>query len=154
MRIADSQVVRDLPLVMDDTPVLETVRTGAPVATHPFYLWQPPPLNERIKAQRGMFVIGEIASNPSVRSYSTLGLELVPSGDEQTRVGKLLDPAVGRYVSEGPPRLVVFRLRGTLRRQLLGVLAKRFGYTTQSIYPDFNGFARANAASTLLNPSY
>jgi hypothetical protein len=66
----------------------------------------------------------------------------------------LLDPKVGRYISDGPPRLVVFRLNLGLRKQLLEVLAKRFGYTTESIYPDRNGFALAHSSKTLLNPGY
>jgi hypothetical protein len=160
LRVADSQVVRDLPpspeLLADETAptVLAEVRAGASSKSQPYYLWQPPPLNERIKAQRGMFLIGDIAEHESVLQYSTLGLGLLRRTEEARRVDKLLDPNVGRYISDGPPRIVVFRLSPNLRKQLLVVLAKRFGYTTQSIYPDFNGFARAHAPDTVLNPGY
>jgi hypothetical protein len=160
LRVSDSQVVRDLPPSPDPIPdegsptVLAEVRAGATSKTQPYYLWQPPPLNERVKAQRGMFLMGDIAQNAAVREYCTLDLGLLGRSDEARRVDKLLDPNVGRYISDGPPRIVIFRLSPSLRKQLLVVLAKRFGYTTQSIYPDFNGFARAHSPETVLNPGY
>lgn len=145
IRIEDDQVARDLrePDPVEEFSVLENVREGAANQEAPYFLWQPPPLNERIKAQRGMFLIGALPDHEDVCSYASIQLGLLGHGVEKTRVGKLLEPSTGRYIADGGPRLVVFRISPTLRRSLQQVLATRFGYTTQTIYPDFNGFARA-----------
>ena len=147
IRIEDSQVARNLrePSDVEEFSVLETVQEGAPDKDSPYFLWQPPPLNERIKAQRGMFVIGGLPSDEAVYEYSSIELGLLERDREKTRVGKLLVPSTGRYITEGGPRLVIFRIGHALRRSLQQVLATRFGYTTQTVYPDFNGFAQAHS---------
>jgi hypothetical protein len=145
IRVEDDQVARDVgPLDYDNT-VLETVSSGASNRDQPYFLWQPPPLNERIKAQRGMFLIGTLPDSDEVRSYSSIELGLLARTVETTRVGKLISPSHGRYIADGGPRLLVFRISPTLRRGLQQVLATRFGYTTQTVYPDFNGFAQAHS---------
>jgi hypothetical protein len=119
--VADDQVVKDVHTSKDEPVdgVLSDVLAASGRKQSPYYLWQPPPLNERIKAQRGMFVIGEITSDQDELSYSTIRLGLVDKGREKTRVAKLLSPSVGKYIKDGPPRIVVFRLSPTLRREML-----------------------------------
>ena len=147
IRIEDDQVARNLrePSAPEEFSVLETVQEGAPNKASPYFLWQPPPLNERIKAQRGMFVIGALPNDAEVHAYTSIELGLLESAREKTRVDKLLVPSTGRYIAEGGPRLVIFRIGPALRRGLQQVLATRFGYTTQTVYPDFNGFAQAHS---------
>jgi hypothetical protein len=147
IRIEDDQVARELrePDPVEEYSVLETVRDGARNREQPYFLWQPPPLNERIKAQRGMFLIGALPAEESVHAYSSVELGLLEVTVEKTRVGKLLAPSTGRYIADGGPRLVIFRISPALSRSLQQVLATRFGYTTQSVYPDFNGFAQAHS---------
>jgi hypothetical protein len=153
IRIEDDQVARDLrePDRVEEFSVLETVQEGARKRDSPYFLWQPPPLNERIKAQRGMFLMGGLPDDQDVYEYSSIQLGLLNRALEKTRVSKLLAPSTGRYIADGGPRLVIFRISPTLRRSLQQVLATRFGYTTQTVYPDFNGFAQAHSWRVLLD---
>ena len=121
------------------------------------YLWRPPPLNERIKVQRGMFVIGGVPHDPGVLNYSSIDFRLLndPQGRvdakaERTRVEKVCNPSQGRFINDGGPRLMVLRISPKTRRELQSILEERFGYRTESIYPDFSGFARAHAQDVLL----
>ena len=143
IRIEDDQVARDLPEPFEGDTVFETVRDAASNRERSYFLWQPPPLNERIKAQRGMFIIGKLTAEPVEQTYSSIELGLLDKALEKTRVDKLLEPSKGRYIAEGGPQLVIFRISPALRRTLRQVLATRFGYTTQTVYPDFNGLAQA-----------
>ena len=153
IRVEDDQVARDLrePDPVEEYSVLETVKEGAPNQSRPYFLWQPPPLNERIKAQRGMFLIGQLPDDQAELAYSSIQLSLLDRGLEATRVEKLLEPSTGRYIADGGPRLVIFRISPSLSRGLQQVLATRFGYMTQTVYPDFNGFAKAHSCGVPLD---
>jgi hypothetical protein len=108
------------------------------------YLVQTAFLNERMKAQRGQFVVGRLPADPKVAEWSSLPIELLQPSDEQNRITKLLAATPGRPPAKGErPRVIVFRISPTIRKALRRQLAERFGYTTETIYPDLNGFARA-----------
>jgi hypothetical protein len=114
---------------------------GTPSRT---YLVETAFLNERMKAQRGAFVAGRSPSDLTVAAWSSLDLTLLSPDEESQRIDRLLNPARGRPPARGErPPIIAFRIRGTVRRALRRQLAERFGYTTETIYPDLNGFARA-----------
>jgi hypothetical protein len=108
------------------------------------YLLELPYLNERMKAQRGRFVVGHLPTDPAVAEWSSINLSLLPAKQERERIERLINTKPGRFPAGGErPPLVVFRIRPTMRAVLRKQLAERFGYTTETIYPDLNGFARA-----------
>lgn len=108
------------------------------------YLVETAFLNERMKAQRGAFAAGRIPADPAVGAWSSLDLTLVEPEEERHRIDRLLNPTRGRPPARGErPLVIAFRIRGTVRRALRAQLAERFGYTTETIYPNLNGFARA-----------
>ena len=114
---------------------------GTPSST---YLIQTAFLNERMKAQRGTFIGGLLPTAPDVAEWSSLDLRLLPRAEERLRIDRLIEATRGRPPARGArPPLIVFRLPPTVRRTLRRQLAERFGYTTETIYPDLSGFARA-----------
>lgn len=108
------------------------------------YLAETAYLNERMKAQRGKFLVGRLPATGEVRAYSSIDINLLEVADERVRIQRLIDATPGRFPAGGErPPLIVFRIRPAVRRILRRQLAERFGYTTETIYPDLNGFARA-----------
>jgi hypothetical protein len=108
------------------------------------YLIETPFLNERMKSQRGAFVAGRLPSDPGVAAWSSLDLTLKTPAEEKQRIDRLLNPTRGAPPARGErPPIIVFRIRSTVRQALRRQLAERFGYTTETIYPDLNGFSRA-----------
>lgn len=110
----------------------------------PTYLVDTAFLNERMKAQRGQFVVGRLPKASAVAEWSSIDLALLSAPQERARIDRLINTQPGRFPAGGErPPLVVFRIRPTMRAALRRLLAERFGYTTETIYPDLNGFARA-----------
>jgi hypothetical protein len=123
---------------------LDAQRAAEGGAAPSTYLIETAFLNERMKAQRGAFVVGRIPADPGTAAWSSLDLALLPPEQETQRIDRLLNPTRGRPPARGErPPVIAFRIRGTVRRALRVQLAERFGYTTETIYPDLNGFARA-----------
>jgi hypothetical protein len=155
---SDNSAALTALLVQDDWPIqpshesrsadpsldqLDAQRVAEGGAASRTYLIETPFLNERMKAQRGAFVAGRLPTT-DVADWSSLDLDLLPAGAERQRIDRLLNPTRGRPPARGErPPVIVFRVRATLRRVLRRQLAERFGYTTETIYPDLNGFARA-----------
>ena len=61
-----------------------------------------------------MFLIGALPDDERVCEYASIRLGLLDRGLETTRVEKLLEPSTGRYISDGGPRLVIFRISPSL----------------------------------------
>jgi hypothetical protein len=124
--------------LLDDQRVAEG---SAPSST---YFVQTAYLNERMKAQRGQFLAGRLPSDTDVAEWSSLDITLKTRAEEEARIGRLLEPTRGAPPSGGDrPPLIVFRIPPRIRGALRTQLAERFGYTTETIYPDLNGFALA-----------
>ena len=103
-------------------------------------LWEAPFVDDRMRAQRGMF----IATPPSLVSfgYASFEIDLDDRDKEETRVDHLCKRSRGKYTR---PSLVVFYVSAELRKRAARALDQRFGYRTETIYPDLAGFALANA---------
>jgi hypothetical protein len=115
---------------------------GRPVSS--IYYVQTPYLDERMKAQRGQFLVGRRPTAADKRQWSSLDLPVMDRGTERERITRLLAPSRGAPPAGGDrPPLIVFRIRPKVRAALRLQLAERFGYTTETIYPDLNGFALA-----------
>lgn len=123
---------------------LDSQRAAEGKPTSSTYLVQTAYLNERMKAQRGQFIIGRLPGETDVAEWSSLDLILKPKADEEARIDRLLEPTRGAPPAGGDrPPLIVFRIPPSIRAALRKQLAERFGYTTETIYPDLNGFALA-----------
>jgi len=123
---------------------LDAQRIGEGGKASPAYLVETAFLNERMKAQRGQFVVGRSPADATLASWSSLELQLLERDQEKLRIQKLLNPVAGKPPEPGDrPPLIVFRLSSKVRISLRKQLAERFGYTTETIYPDLNGFALA-----------
>ncbi|HWJ09399.1 MAG TPA: FRG domain-containing protein [Nocardioides sp.] len=108
-------------------------------------LWEAPFLDDRMRAQRGMF----LATTAPVTAveYGSFDLRLESRLDETTKVSHLIGRDRGRYHR---PSVVVFYIPAALRRQVADELDLRFGYRTETIYPDAAGFALANGPTAPL----
>ena len=123
---------------------LDAQRIGEGGKASPAYLVETAFLNERMKAQRGQFVVGRSPADATLASWSSLELQLLERDQEKLRIQKLLNPVAGKPPEPGDrPPLIVFRLSSKVRISLRKQLAERFGYTTETIYPDHNGVALA-----------
>jgi hypothetical protein len=145
--IQDAWPIRPPPQGVDGASSLDQLdqqRTTEHKDASPTYLIETPFLNERMKAQRGAFVAWRLPTEPDVATWSSIDIALREPHEERDRIDRLLNPVRGRPPASGErPPLIVFRIRPTVRKALRRQLAERFGYTTETIYPDLNGFARA-----------
>jgi hypothetical protein len=125
-----------------DESVYDRIRSELtlPVDTVAPLLWEAPFVDDRMRAQRGMF-LATTAPTDAV-SYGSFDLGLRSRRDETTSIRHLIDRDRGMY--RRPP-IVVFYISAALRRQVAHELDKRFGYRTETIYPDLGGFALANS---------
>lgn len=104
-------------------------------------LWECPFVDDPMRAQRGMF-LATTAPELAV-DYASFNPTLDPPTEEQGHVENLCRRARGNYLR---PALVVFYVSANLREQATRELDQRFGYRTETIYPDLNRFALANAS--------
>lgn len=125
----------------EERSVYERLREalGLPAGTAEPLLWEAPFLDDRMRAQRGMF-LATSAPEKSI-NYGSFDLGLESRREETTKVNHLIDRDRGRYHR---PSVVVFYIPAALRRQVADELDLRFGYRTETIYPDAPGFALAN----------
>lgn len=110
-------------------------------------LWEAPFVDDRMRAQRGMFLA--TTAHDNAVDYGSFDLELEAPNNMKKNVGQLCDRSRGQYHR---PAVVVFYISQSLRTQVARELDLRFGYRTESIYPDLGGFAQANSAGRRLQP--
>ncbi|HEX8306019.1 MAG TPA: FRG domain-containing protein [Jatrophihabitans sp.] len=115
-----------------------------PRTTRPI-LWEAPFLDNRMRAQRGMFLA--TTAPRSDMEYGSIDLGLEAKEVEIDSVHHLLNRDRGQY--RRPP-LVVFYIPTALRSQVATELDSRFGYRTETVYPDLAGFALANSPNRVL----
>jgi FRG domain len=105
-------------------------------------LWEAPFVDNRMRAQRGMFLA--TAAPPNALAVASFELPLGTPTEEALRAAQLFQHGPGLYTR---PSVVVFYLSVELRLAAARELDKRFGYRTETIYPDLAGFALANASN-------
>lgn len=108
-------------------------------------LWEAPFVDNRMRAQRGMFLATTIGAKPS--RFASFRLALDSPEEEKSHVTNLVERSRGQYKR---PTIVVFYISEKMRGQVATELDRRFGYRTETIYPDLNGFALANAPNRKL----
>lgn len=104
--------------------------------------WEPPPLEQRIRAQQGSFVFSRVP--PGAASYLPFtSLELEPV--ELEVLASRLDPTTGRLRSPSAGRraLIRFVIPAEAKLAIRADLATFYGQDDETIYPDLAGFARA-----------
>lgn len=109
-------------------------------------LWEAPFVDDRMRAQRGMFLA--TTAPASDVDYGSFNLDLGSRAEENQKRRHLLERSPGMY---SRPSIVVFYIAATMRLQAARELDRRFGYRTETIYPDLAGFALANAANRSLS---
>jgi hypothetical protein len=124
--------------------IYERLRGGLllPMDTLSPILWEAPFVDDRMRAQRGMFIA--TPPSPVAFEHASFEVELGAPSQEETRVEHLCRRSPGKYTR---PPLVVFYVSAELRERAARALDKRFGYRTETIYPDLAGFALANASN-------
>lgn len=108
------------------------------LASRSFLLWRPPPIEQRIRAQQAVFILGAVPS--PVTELSSLNVT-VPD----RRADRLFDPqpGSGRYAKRP---VFVLRIPAEVKPDLRRFLTARLGMDAVSMYPDLAGFARARRA--------
>lgn len=108
------------------------------VSNRSLWMWRPPPVEERIKAQHGAFIFSAVPG--TVHKQTSLNLEL-----KKYQVDRLFSaqPKAGRYAKRP---VVVFRIPGEAKSTIRDFLRVYLGYTPETMFPDLPGFARARRA--------
>ena len=132
------------PTGLDCLDVLDHQRISTGAAASRVYLVETAYLNDRMKAQRGQFLVSRLPTDPALTEWTSLDLEIKTPAEEQARIDRLLNPTPGAPLASGDrPPVILFRIAPHVRAAIRLQLAVRFGYTTETIYPDLNGFALA-----------
>lgn len=113
--------------------------------TRDYAVWHAPTIDDRIVRQQGAFLIGGVPTTAANQKWYLAGhaYNWLPHADvrDSTSIGvrSHLRPGAG-----GPPERPVrtFRVGGAAKAAVLKDLARLFGMTTPTLYPDAGGFAR------------
>jgi len=102
------------------------------------WLWRPPPLDQRMRAQQAAFLLSAVPD--PITPQTSLDLEF-----KQQNAARLFDdtPGQGRFAKRA---VVIFRVPPRVKRQLRDFLTRRLGFDVETLYPDLAGFARARRA--------
>ena len=124
--------------------IYDRIRTSLdlPEETSAPLLWEAPFVDDRMRAQRGMFLATTVP--PAGVDFASFGVTLGSVEEEKARVRHVCERDPGKYTR---PALVVFYVSAKLRSAATRELDRRFGYRTETIYPDLAGFAEANASN-------
>jgi hypothetical protein len=105
--------------------------------------FEPPQADERIKVQRGLFLVSRHATGteadfvqPVLRHRSPTLSSFFLEHSKSRPSGRPMAPA-----------FVAFRIKASWKRELLRHLERSYGYTYETIFPDLQGFALSNSAS-------
>lgn len=114
------------------------------VSTQHVWLWRPPPVDPRIRAQQGAFILSRVppvtTSNKRDRERTSLALGF-PKFNASRYFEK--SPGSGRF-PDSP--VIIFRIPAAAKPSLRQFLTGPLGYTPDVLYPDIAGFARARRA--------
>jgi hypothetical protein len=103
-------------------------------------LWRSSALSPRIPAQQGFFLWGPAR----FRRWGSIGQDLVGISEQMALVD--VDPQTSRAV----PGLVCIAVPPELKHDLSLHWSSLFGYAQETMFPDLDGFAQANAVSAPL----
>lgn len=109
------------------------------------YAWRPPPLDRRINAQHGAFLLGGVPSVDKHWQEESADAELerapVEKLREYTSVALRVHKANARRGRPPAQPFYTARIRAEAKRPILRQLEEFYGYTHATMYPDFAGFA-------------
>lgn len=104
-------------------------------------VYDPKAMDVRIQVQRGRFVFGRVPDDPAVRAATSVPIS-IPEWTAADRAAVFGTRTPGR---PRVPTILALRIPRHTKRRLLRLLERSYGYTEESIYPDIDGFSRANA---------
>jgi hypothetical protein len=128
----------------DSRPIVEVVDG---LETDQLAVFWPKPVDARIQVQRGAFVFGRVPDDHVTREATSVPVRL-PSWTAADRKAVFGDRGPGRPVV---PSILALRIPKHTKRRLLAILERSYGYTGETIYPDIDGFSRANSRRSPLN---
>lgn len=110
-------------------------------------LFSTPPIDPRIAAQRGAFVL----SSEPLAEADEITNELMKIDKPSSWARASMTTMCGTDLSLGKsgrrqelfPNMFVIRIPWQVKSPLMGILEKHFGYTRESIYPDWAGLAQS-----------
>lgn len=104
-----------------------------------------PPIDPRIAAQRGEFMLGSDPLPESAAPHCELFALSKPKGWTKNSLEKMLGAAQLTGQRGRPqtrlPNLLGIVIPAEVKRMLVDMLARHFGFTRESIYPDWAGLA-------------
>ena len=103
-------------------------------------VYWPQALDARIQVQRGAFVFGRVPDDLVTRSATSVPISL-PTWTVADRKAVFGSRGPGR---PSVPSVLAVRIPRHTKRRLLAILENSYGYTGETIYPDIDGFSRAN----------
>jgi hypothetical protein len=109
----------------------------------PYTIWSPPPVDARMIAQRGEFLLVN-GSQPCAMKGAMIFSGIKPRGKVNYKIERIASEYFehstrGRRV-EQPPNISMFYLPRTYKDQMRKVLAS-LGLTQRSLFPDIQGYA-------------
>jgi hypothetical protein len=110
--------------------------------------YEPPGADERIKVQRGRFVFSKLTGNEDPE----LSLPITSMKNwSRDRRKEFFDQPRGPGRPE-TPSIFALKIPKRIKQRLLRLLENSYGYTSETMYPDFSGFAAANGWLRPLRP--
>jgi hypothetical protein len=117
--------------------------------------WRPPPIDRRISAQHGGFLLGGVPTSSGPGGPNQWPKATSPDQkwtlDEVRRFVSVslrahkLKPKAGGVAKSASPTYTV-RIEGTAKEDIRNRLRRLFGYSHETFFPDFTGFARYSSA--------
>ncbi|MBS1836080.1 MAG: FRG domain-containing protein [Actinobacteria bacterium] len=103
-------------------------------------VYWPEPLDARIQVQRGAFVFGRVPDDGGTRTATSMPIRL----PDWTAVQRRAVFGVRGRGRPTIPSILAVRIPKHTKQRLLALLERSYGYTEETIYPDIDGFSRAN----------
>lgn len=118
------------------------------------WIWRPPPFEPRIVRQDGCFLMGGVPSTTPARNYKRDGTgswQMMHAHEVRTcmcvpfqliNYEQAVVAARGEQLRGHPPQVRAFTLRVRNKQAIAADLARTFGYSYSSLFPDFGGLER------------
>ncbi len=103
-------------------------------------IYWPRPVDVRIQVQRGAFVFGLVPDAIAIRRDTSVPIR-IPDWTASKRQAVFGARTRGRPIL---PTILALRIPKHTKKRLRDILELSYGYTEETIYPDIDGFSRAN----------
>jgi len=119
----------------------DAIRRNVP--TNPIRYYIPPPVSERIRAQRGAFIVGD-EPRTSRPDWMSIRWKLPSRPWTKEKLDQVLDPEAPRRAGRpGTPFILGLSIERDLKQEVLEYINRVFRINPNTMFPDIQGFAES-----------